>query len=121
MKIKLLLITLLVVPMLFGCKNKEEKTKEKYDSIINQVITLENIKLQKEKILKNNEILKREETGIIVYSDGKYISLIYTLDSNKQIESIYQEKNKEYELFPQNSNNLKKFTNISRKQVIQKM
>ncbi|QOR85146.1 hypothetical protein IMZ17_05295 [Geobacillus stearothermophilus] len=38
---------------------------------------LENKYLQKEKIFSDTQILKREDTGIIVFKDGKFIELIY--------------------------------------------
>lgn len=41
-------------------------------------------------------MLKREDTGIIVYSGGQYIELLYSTAQNKQIESIYR-YNKEYD------------------------
>lgn len=109
MKVKLLFISFLMLFIFAGCKSKDVTNKEKYDSVINQVITLENKRLQKDNILSQNEILKREDTGIIVYSEGKYIELIYTINKN-QIESFfkYDEKDKKYELFPNTHSNLEK-------------
>ncbi|GAA5660888.1 cystatin-like fold lipoprotein [Geobacillus stearothermophilus] len=113
MKIKMICISLLILILflLLGyCRNQKENIRERYDSSINQVIILENKRLQKEKKLDDNEILKREDTGIVVYSDGKYIELIYELDSNKQNKSLYKynEKNNSYEQFPHTPNKLKK-------------
>lgn len=84
MKIKLIIFILTILIILSGCKSEKEKNKEKYDSAINQVITLES------KRISDIKALKREEVGIIVYGKGKYIELIYTIKPDNQIESIYK-------------------------------
>nr|WGD70210.1 hypothetical protein P5630_23325 [Bacillus subtilis]WGD72712.1 hypothetical protein P5668_00250 [Bacillus subtilis]WGD72721.1 hypothetical protein P5668_00200 [Bacillus subtilis]WGD87066.1 hypothetical protein P5656_00075 [Bacillus subtilis]WGD87074.1 hypothetical protein P5656_00030 [Bacillus subtilis] len=64
-------------------------------------MTLENKRLQKEKILTDTDILKREDIGIAVYQNGDFIELIYELKPNKQTESLYKkDKSKNYKLFP---------------------
>lgn len=102
MKTKFLFIILsTLIIMLTGCKSEKEEKKEKYDSSINQVVTLENKRLQKEKILTDTDILKREDIGIAVYQNGDFIELIYELKPNKQTESLYKkDKSKNYKLFP---------------------
>ncbi|MGG0655394.1 hypothetical protein [Rummeliibacillus pycnus] len=86
--------------LLSACNNADkdnQKSKDKYDTSINQVITLENEKLKKE----NKMEINREEIGIVVYSDGELINLMY--DYNKiKINSIYQKKKDEYVLLPNN-------------------
>lgn len=102
MKTKFLFIILsTLIIILTGCKSEKEEKKEKYDSSINQVVTLENKRLQKEKILTDTDILKREDIGIAVYQNGDFIELIYELKPNKQTESLYKkDKSKNYKLFP---------------------
>lgn len=101
MKTKFLIILSTLIIMLTGCKSEKEEKKEKYDSSINQVVTLENKRLQKEKILTDTDILKREDIGIAVYQNGDFIELIYELKPNKQTESLYKkDKSKNYKLFP---------------------
>lgn len=77
-----------------GCQNRNE-VNQKYETAIEEVLVLENKKLM------NNDGLKREDLGIIVYSEGKYIELIYDLN-NEQIESLYEfdTDRKVYEHYP---------------------
>jgi hypothetical protein len=72
------------------------------------VITLENKYLQKEKIFSDTQILKREDTGIIVFKDGKFIELIYDV-SGKQIESLYKRDiDNNYKRYPNTKEELEK-------------
>ncbi|MDA1618956.1 cystatin-like fold lipoprotein [Bacillus cereus group sp. TH204-1LC] len=89
-KLKILLCVLTVIVTLFAC----ESGKEKYDKNINQVIKLEN-----EAHLKHGEgSLKRKNTQIIVYEDGKYIELIYNTSSGDKVERVYRlNKDETYE------------------------
>jgi len=108
MKLKLIpfVVLLIITILLTGCN--EEKNKKKYDSAINQVITLENKYLQKEKIFSDTKILKREDTGIIVFKDGKFIELIYDV-SGKQIESLYKRDiDNNYKRYPNTKEELEK-------------
>lgn len=99
---KKLIVLLIMVPLIFmfGCAN-EEKTlsvnKAKYDNAINQVVILENKYLQQEGELSVDEVLLRENLGVIVYSDGQLIQLSYNLDgsNNKpKIEKTYKKYSK---------------------------
>ncbi|MGG2973717.1 lipoprotein [Geobacillus stearothermophilus] len=108
MKLKLIpfVVLLIITILLTGCN--EEKNKKKYDLAINQVITLENKYLQKEKIFSDTQILKREDTGIIVFKDGKFIELIYDV-SGKQIESLYKRDiDNNYKRYPNTKEELEK-------------
>lgn len=84
-----------IIVLLVGCSN-DEKTmrinKEKYDNAINQVIKLENKRLQHENILSVDKVLLREDLGVDVYSEGHYIKLYYNIDSQDwpRIEKIYE-------------------------------
>ncbi|WP_042148160.1 cystatin-like fold lipoprotein [Paucisalibacillus sp. EB02] len=78
--------------LLIGGCSEDDRNKEKYDSSINQVVILENKRLQKENNLSEEEILKREEIGIIVYDSGKYIRLLYKFNSGDIIYEFDQEK-----------------------------
>ncbi len=72
------------------------------------MITLENKYLQKEKIFSDTQILKREDTGIIVFKDGKFIELIYDV-SGKQIESLYKRDiDNNYKRYPNTKEELEK-------------
>ncbi|MED4718461.1 hypothetical protein, partial [Bacillus badius] len=88
MRSKLCLFVGIALIFLSGCGS--ESTSKKFDSAINEVISLENKRLEREKLFREKDVLKREDTGIIVYSDGKYIELIYTIDSTQQIESMFE-------------------------------
>lgn len=79
-------------------KNKEQN-KEKYDSAVNQVIEIENERLQEE----NKPKIKRNKTGIIVYENGKLIQLLYRFKS-KEVNSIYQKEKNSYKVLPENDN-----------------
>ncbi|MGE6631849.1 hypothetical protein [Bacillus sp. NPDC077027] len=87
-------ITSIFLIFITGCQNEKQVNKEKYDSSINQVITLENKKLQSEGILNEHEILKREDVSIVVYTNGDYIELIYELKKNKQQKETLYKKEK---------------------------
>ena len=82
--IKKLTFFFAIVLFLAGCTNEEEterEKKEKYDNAINQVVTLENKRLQHEKELSAHDVLLREKLGVVVYSDGHYVRLYYNIDS----------------------------------------
>ncbi|HCL0577126.1 TPA: hypothetical protein N1S95_004550 [Salmonella enterica subsp. enterica serovar Typhi] len=83
--------------LLTGCQNEKEEKKKKYDSLINEIIILENKRLQSKGILDENEILKREDTGIIVFKEGKFIELIYDLKGHKKFQSLYKKDIKGFE------------------------
>lgn len=100
---KKLIVLLIMVPLIFmfGCAN-EEKTlsanKAKYDNAINQVVILENKYLQQEGELSVDEVLLRENLGVIVYSDGQLIQLSYNLDGSNnrpKIEKTYKRYSKD--------------------------
>jgi len=77
-------VLFVIVIFLAGCTNEEEiekEKREKYDNAINQVVTLENKRLQHEKELSVQDVLLRENLGVAVYSDGHYIELYYNIDS----------------------------------------
>ncbi|MBQ6446225.1 MAG: hypothetical protein IJJ10_02020 [Bacillus sp. (in: Bacteria)] len=90
--------------VLFGCQNEKAVNKEKYNSAIEQVISLENSKFESKKIE-----LKRKDIGIAVYSQGKYIELMYEID-NKKIESMYEydSSKKIYIEYPHTPKHIKK-------------
>lgn len=94
--------TILIVFILFGCENEEKSlkvTKAKYDNAINQVVTLENKKLQEEGELSVDEVLLRENLGVTVYSDGYFIRLYYNIDGSDKwprTEKTYKHVSKKY-------------------------
>ncbi|NRG47224.1 hypothetical protein HRF87_21085 [Bacillus sp. CRN 9] len=92
-RIKFMML-LSIILVMSGCQNRNE-VNQKYETAIEEVLVLENKKLM------NNDGLKREDVGIIVYSEGKYIELIYDLN-NEQIESLYEfdTDRKVYEHYP---------------------
>ncbi|MFJ7752718.1 hypothetical protein ACQKGI_16805 [Peribacillus muralis] len=98
---------------IYGCEDQKEVDQKKYDNRINQVITQENIRLQKENAVADDEIQKREDTGIVVYSNGEVIELMYEIDSsNKKIEVLYvfNKKKDQYEWIPVHSAKYNKIT-----------
>ncbi|MGE6377300.1 hypothetical protein [Peribacillus muralis] len=98
---------------IYGCEDQKEVDQKKYDNRINQVITQENIRLQKENAVADDEIQKREDTGIVVYSNGEVIELMYEIDSsNKKIEVLYgfNKKKGQYEWVPVHSSKYNKIT-----------
>ncbi|WP_340372509.1 hypothetical protein [Peribacillus sp. FSL E2-0218] len=98
---------------IYGCEDQKEVDQKKYDNRINQVITQENIRLQKENAVADDEIQKREDTGIVVYSNGEVIELMYEIDSsNKKIEVLYvfNKKKGEYKWVPVHSAKYNKIT-----------
>ncbi|MFS0593423.1 hypothetical protein AB1L05_17725 [Cytobacillus horneckiae] len=93
-------IFLFIVLMISGCQNSNE-LKQRFDSAINEVVLLEN------KNLKTDEKFNRGDFGIAVYSEGKYIELIYDLN-NEQVESLYKynDDEKVYKHYPHTQENL---------------
>lgn len=100
MRIKILIILTLSFCILSACKSEEKK---EYDSAINQVIKLENEKLKREK----KPIIKRTETGIVVFNKGELIRLYYYQNS-KEINATYQKEETRYVLLPENKATFKK-------------
>jgi hypothetical protein len=74
---------MVTIPLL-GCSETKEDKKNKYNKAINQVILLEN-----ERIQEKGKQIKRKDIGISVDDNGKYIELIYTINS-KHIDPIYK-------------------------------
>ncbi|MBY6054030.1 hypothetical protein [Cytobacillus firmus] len=68
MKLKTIFSLILLLCFLIACKSDFEESKsiqkEKYDSHINEVIELENDRLENE----NRPQIARSETGIVVYN-----------------------------------------------------
>jgi outer membrane lipoprotein-sorting protein len=117
MKFKLLIFLILMLSFLSACKsvskdipekNKEydSSTMQEYDSSINQVIKLENEKLESE----HKHEISRSETGIVVYNKGNIIVIYYRYNSKEQ-QSAYQKENNKYVLLPENENTSKKIDN----------
>lgn len=80
------IVILVMVASLLGCENEKETLrvdKEKYDNAINQIVTLENKWLQQEGELPVDEALLRENLGVVVYSEGRFIKLFYNVDGSK--------------------------------------
>ena len=94
MRYRLIISLLLLMVFVSGCNDKE-KNREKYNDSIKQVIELENAKLEE----LNEENIKRKEIGIIVYSNGNLIELMYH-EGNTEINSIYEKSNDTYSLLP---------------------
>lgn len=82
------MMTILVIYYSIKIENIEKD--HKYDSIINQVITIENLKLAEQGLVSKDNIIPREEIGIAIYADGKYVRLIYDLKPNKQTDVFYE-------------------------------
>lgn len=100
MKMKFVITFFVLLTLLTGCQNSTQKNKEKYSSAINQVIELEN------KRISGDRIFMREDIGIIVYEEGKYIELMYKTESDNEIESLYEiNPQKEYKYITKESLN----------------
>ncbi|MGZ0085175.1 hypothetical protein ACWNXI_06225 [Caldibacillus thermoamylovorans] len=101
MRFKLIVLFILSLSILSACKDdyetKQAILKEKYSSVINQVIELENERLKRE----NKPEITRKETGIVVYNKGTLIWLLYYVDS-KEVTATYQKENNKYVLLPAN-------------------
>ncbi|MEC0723127.1 cystatin-like fold lipoprotein [Bacillus haynesii] len=92
-----------VIAGLAGCGG----AKAKYDEDINQVISLQNERLQKPGVDKDIDRLKREDAEIRVYQDGKYISLYFKIRKGDPIKMTYKkQKNGEYDLYPDGDDDL---------------
>ena len=89
MKKIILLVLVMGLALTSACSNKKSD-KEKYDEAINQVLIWENKHLQANGTYKNDDILERKDTGIVVYKEGKFIQLFYKNPPNKDIESLYE-------------------------------
>ncbi|WP_026695611.1 hypothetical protein [Peribacillus kribbensis] len=74
----------------------KEKNKQKYDAAINQVIRMENGRLQEE----NQPRILRSKTGIVVYKHGEFIRLLYHI-SSMEIVSTYQKEESFYIHLPE--------------------
>lgn len=111
MRLNLLVWCILSLSFLSACKDDYAETKailkEKYDSSINQVIELENNRLKRE----NKPAINREETGIVVYNQGKLIWLLYYVDS-KEVTVTYQKEKNQYVLLP-NKEAVEKIENLN--------
>ena len=82
------MIAILVIHYSIKINNMEKNRK--YDSIINQVITIENLKLAEQGLVSKENIMPREVIGTVIYADGKYVRLIYELKPNKQADVYYE-------------------------------
>ncbi|NPC90850.1 cystatin-like fold lipoprotein [Bacillus sp. WMMC1349] len=96
-------VLIAVIAGITGCGGD----KEKYDEEINQVISLQNERLQKPGVVKDIDRLKRENTEIRVYQDGKYISLYFEIRKGDPIKMTYKkQKSGEYDLYPNGDDDL---------------
>ncbi|MFE7194944.1 cystatin-like fold lipoprotein [Kitasatospora sp. NPDC057595] len=84
-------------------------TKAKYDEAIDQVVSIQNQRLQKDGVDKDIDKLNREDAEIRVYQDGKYISLDFKIRDGDTIRMTYEkQKNDEYDLYPEGDDDLGK-------------
>lgn len=87
----LLMVVIIAILVIYYSIKLENMVKDhKYDSVINQVITIENLKLAEQGLVSKENIIPREEIGTAIYADGKYVRLIYELRPNKQTDVFYE-------------------------------
>ncbi len=77
-------LIVIMVLLLSGCQRSAERKKAQYDPAIKQVLALE-----KDRIAGDFR-LKREDTGIVVYGKGQYISLFLEPEPDVSAEALYQ-------------------------------
>ncbi len=103
-KKKSLLIFLLILIFIFILVKVNYKALL-YDAKINQVITKENQYLYNNNIITKSNNIIREKVGIVVYSKGKFIELIYDVNQiHFDSYYIFNGKENDYELFNDISN-----------------
>ncbi|KMK95120.1 hypothetical protein [Rossellomorea marisflavi] len=84
MKRRWMFLIVIMVLLLSGCQRSAERKKAQYDPAIKQVLALE-----KDRIAGDFR-LKREDTGIVVYGKGQYISLFLEPEPDVSAEALYQ-------------------------------
>lgn len=73
-----------------GCSSEETKQKNKYDPAIKQVLKLENEDLKKPGVQKDIDTLKRQNTKVEVFENGKYIKLTYEIRKSDFAKPVFE-------------------------------
>ncbi|HLQ98695.1 MAG TPA: cystatin-like fold lipoprotein [Candidatus Dormibacteraeota bacterium] len=68
-----------------------------YDEAIDEVIALQNESLDRGGVQTNINTLKRENTQIKVFDDGKYIQISFNIRKNDEVDKLYEKVDGSYD------------------------